>query len=82
MKPDAALGGPARVVVLHAEAVEDLHRAIVHAHRDKKLIFPQRLPQQLPHAVFQFQQAGHVVELLLGHLKQIICFLAHWFSLG
>ena len=47
---DAALGRAAADVVLHAVAGEDLHRAVVHAHREVDGELALGLAQNLAHA--------------------------------
>src|SRR5205085_9010432 len=48
MKADAAFGWPARDVVLHAIALEDLHVAAVHLHGDRDDQLALRVLQDLP----------------------------------
>ncbi|MGD0879064.1 MAG: hypothetical protein ABSA01_13090 [Anaerolineales bacterium] len=78
MEAHAALVGAARIVMLDAEAGEDLQRAIVHAHRDAEGELPQRPAQNFADLRVQFEQSGHPVKLLLRHFEFI--YTCHDFS--
>jgi hypothetical protein len=41
------------------------------------MVFPQRLPQQIPGGWVELEKAGHGVELLLGHLERVKTFNSH-----
>jgi len=71
MKANAALVGTARIVMLDAEALKDLQRAIVHAHRDAESVFPHRPAQHLRHAGLQVEQPGYMIELPLCHFQRV-----------
>ena len=77
METDPALAGTAGVVVLAAEAAEDAHAPVVHPDRYAEMVFPQRLAQQVPGRLIELEQAGHRVELLLGHLERVEAFDSH-----
>ena len=77
VEADAALGRAAGVVVLHAEAAEHLHVAVVHAHRDRELVLAQREAQQLARGRVEVEDVGDLVELGLRHLERIECLAAH-----
>ena len=76
VEADAALGRPAQIVVLDAEAAEDLDRPVVHAHRDGEVELAHGPAQQLAHARLEAELIGHAVELRLGHFEGIE-FFAH-----
>jgi len=71
MEPDAALPRAESVIILDPEALEDLHRAIVHAHGHG---YPQ-----LPHGLAQHRHRGGVqveyvcacVDLSLDDIERI-----------
>ena len=65
------LRGAARVVVLDAEAAEDLHAAVVHPDGDREVVLAQRLTEQLAGGRVEVQDGGGLVELGLGHLEGI-----------
>jgi hypothetical protein len=69
VEPDAALARSACIVVLYAETAENLHHPVVHAHRDGKLKFAQRVPQEIFGGGIKPQVFGHFVELGLRDLK-------------
>jgi hypothetical protein len=75
--PDPTLGGAARDVVLDAEALEDLHRAVVHqgGYGDDELALG--VPQNLAHPVVEADLLGGGVELLLRDLEGVEAFLSH-----
>ena len=71
VEADAALARAAGVVVLDAEAAEDLDRAVVHAHRDAEVVLAHRPAQELARAGVEVQELGDLVELGLGHLEGV-----------
>ena len=73
---DAALGRPAKVVVLRTVALEDPDRAVVHPHGNGNDQHPFRPPQPLVDAGAQPQSFGGKVELVLGNFERIE-FLVH-----
>ncbi len=74
VEADAAFGRAARVVVLDAEAPEDLHVPVVHADGNLELVFAQRLAQKIARARVEIEQGRHVIELLLRHLERVEAF--------
>ena len=77
VEADAALAGPAGVVVLAAEAAEDADAVVVHADGDGEMVLPQRLPQEVPGRLIELEKVGHSVELFLGHLERVEPFNGH-----
>ena len=71
VEADAALAGTAGIVVLHAETLEDLDRPVVHPDRDRKVIFSQRVSQQVSGCLIQVQFLGNIIELLLCHFESV-----------
>ena len=71
MEADAALGRAARVIVLHAKALEDFDRAVVHAHRQAYVQFAQRLAQQCVQTGVELQHLGGLVQLLLRDEERV-----------
>ena len=71
VEADAALGGAARVVVLHAKTLEHFDRAVVHAHRQAHVQFAQRLAQQCVQAGVELQHLGRLVQLLLRDEERV-----------
>jgi hypothetical protein len=74
---DAALRRPARVVVLDAEALEDLRRAVVHLDGQRHVQFAQRLAQQSVHGRLEVQYLGCCIELGLCDCKGIKLLFRH-----
>ncbi len=68
---DAALPRPASNVVLHAEAGEHLHLAVVHLRRQRYFQHAFRGAQNLPQARIQFQEFRCHIELNLRDTKWI-----------
>jgi hypothetical protein len=77
VEADASFAGPAGVVVLATEALEDADAAVVHADGDGEMVLPQRLPQEVPGGLVELEKVGHRVELLLGHLEGVEPFYGH-----
>ena len=75
MEADAALRRAAGVVVLHAEAPEHLHVAVVHADGNGELVLAQREAEQVPRRLIEVENVRHLVELGLGHLERVECLL-------
>jgi hypothetical protein len=71
MVTDAALGGAAGQVVLHAVAFVRLNFPVVHAHGDGNDQLPLGLFQNRSQALIELEVIGGNVELLLGDLKWI-----------
>jgi hypothetical protein len=71
VEADAALRGAAGVVVLHAEAAEDLDPSVVHADGNREAVLPQRPAEQLAGGRVEIQDRRHLVELRLCHLECI-----------
>jgi hypothetical protein len=55
--------------VLYAEASEDLHHPVVHAHWDGKLVLAQRIPKEISGGRVKPQVFGYFVKLGLRDLK-------------
>src|SRR6185295_18607952 len=71
MEADASLGGPARYVVLHAVALDDLPGAVVHLERDRNDQGAPGDPELQADPVLQLERFGRDVELPLGDLERI-----------
>ena len=71
---DAAFGGAARDVVLHAKAGEDFHLAVVHLGRDGNFQDALRGSQNLAHAGIELQVLGGDIELDLRDAVRIQIF--------
>jgi hypothetical protein len=71
VKADATLGRAAGIVVLHAEASEDLHVPVIHPNGDAELVLALGDPEEVPRRAIEVEQIGHMVELPLGHLKRV-----------
>ena len=71
VETDTTLAGAAGIVVLHADATEDLHAAVVHVDRNGECILAQRRAQQRPRAVVQADTVGDLVELGPGHGERV-----------
>ena len=82
VEADAALVGAARVVVLDAEALEDLDRAVVHAHRDAEVELAHRPAQHFGDLRVEVELLGHLIELLLRHFEFIELFSHDYLLLG
>ena len=77
VEADAALGRAARVVVLHAEALENLDVPIVHADGDEELELALRVAQQVARALVEIEQVRDLVELSLRHLERVEALRRH-----
>ncbi len=82
VEADAALTGAAGIVVLHAEAAEDAHAAVIHVYRDGEVEFAQRVTQQFTRGRVKAQLFGYFIELRLGNLKGIKGFLLSFSAIG
>ena len=71
MIADAALCRPASVVVLDAEAVENLGSAVVHPYRERDVQFTQRPAQQFVGRRVEVHDFGGLIQLLLCDGKRI-----------
>jgi hypothetical protein len=71
VKTDSAFARTDRIVVLHAEAVENADEPVIHANRDTEVEFPQRPAQIFTHLLVKIELVGNLVKLLLCHLKGI-----------
>ena len=71
VEADAALARAARIVVLHAEAAEDLYASVVHVARDGEVELTQRIAQKLAGSRIKTQVFSDFVELCLRDLKGI-----------
>jgi hypothetical protein len=74
---DAALRGAARDVVLHPEALEDLHVSGVHLDRDGDDELPLGIAQDAAHRVFKLQVLGGQLKLLRGYLEGVQFFVSY-----
>ena len=81
VEADAALAGAAGVVVLDAEAAEDLHLAVVHPDRDGEVVFAQRDAQQVAGRLVEAEDVGGLVELCWA-ISKGLNELFMWFSLS
>src|SRR4051812_35800967 len=66
VKANAALRRTARVVVLHAESLEQLHVAVVHSHRERHVELADRLAQHGAKPRIELEDVGSGIELMLG----------------
>ncbi len=64
MEADSALAGSLGVVVLDAESLKHLQRAVVHADRNRNVKFARRNPQDRLHAGIQMEYLCALIELL------------------
>ena len=71
MEADAAFGGAAGIVVLHAETLESLIAAIVHPHGDAEMQLAHRHTQESVHGRRKAQDGGCVVKLALCDLERV-----------
>ncbi len=71
VEADAALAGAAGIVVLDAEALEDLSGAVVHPDGDGDAKLAHGHAQELMGRLVEAEDGGGVVELSLGNLKRV-----------
>ncbi len=67
----AALGWPARIVVLHSIAVKHLDLAVIHSHRNGESHLPHGPSQHLMGGFVQIEKLGGLVQLLLSDRKGV-----------
>jgi hypothetical protein len=72
MEPDAPLKRPARIVVLHAASTEHAAVTVVHADRNREVIFAQRRPKQVAHRRVQSEALRNSIELCARHLEGVV----------
>src|SRR6516225_7755370 len=71
MKSNTALTRSTCVVVLHPKTAKDPDRAVIHANRDRKLVFTERVAQQVSCTLVESQIISRIVELKLCNLEGI-----------
>src|SRR5262249_17473068 len=71
MKTDAAFRRPARVVVLHAEPLEHLHVAVIHADGERDVQLADGFAKHGAKSGIEIEKLGGGVELMLGDGERI-----------
>jgi len=77
VEADPAFAGAAGVVVLHAEALEDLNGAVVHPDRNAEVELAHRSAQQVAGRLVETENLGCVVELFLCRLEGLVGSASH-----